>query len=216
MSDHVVFFSYNGADRRDVERIAVLLDDRSDMHVWLDRWRLIPGERWVPNLERAIGEASACAVFIGKDDQGPWQRPEVEAALDRQAHDPEFRVIPVLLPGTPDRPEISAFLKNFTWVDFRKGLDDDNALYLLECGVTGKPPGRGRPASDRPVDGPTGAATPRPRADPRDVIWPASAIPADSRFYIARRFDTEVLDGLRPQKAMVSIIGPRQTGRPRS
>ena len=70
MSDHVVFFSYNGADRAaSVQRIAVLLDDRSDMH---QRWRQIPGERWVPNLERAIGEASALAVFIGKDDQGPW------------------------------------------------------------------------------------------------------------------------------------------------
>jgi len=46
-------------------------------------------------------------------------------------------VIPVLLPGAPEQPELPLFLKAFTWVDLRKGLSSDG-LERLVWGITGR------------------------------------------------------------------------------
>jgi hypothetical protein len=37
--------------------------------------------------------------------------------------------------------KLPSFLKRATWVDFRAGLDDKDALHCLHCGITGQPPG---------------------------------------------------------------------------
>jgi len=142
---YAVFLSYNGEDREEVVIIAIYLADYADLRPWFDRWSLIPGEPWVRNLESGLEAASSCAVFVGKSGKGPWQKPEVEVALRQQVQNQDFRVIPVLLPDAPEQPELPMFLSGNTWVDFRKGLDDDDALWRLECGIRGKLPGRGRP-----------------------------------------------------------------------
>jgi hypothetical protein len=48
-------------------------------------------------------------------------------------------VIPVLLPGAPQLPELPLFLKAFTWVDLRGGFTDDG-LDRLVWGITGQKP----------------------------------------------------------------------------
>src|SRR5918997_1345986 len=56
-----------------------------------------------------------------------------------------FRVIPVLLPGV-ERPEpgrLPTFLTTTTWVEFRTGLDDQQAFHRLVCGIRGVEPGAG-------------------------------------------------------------------------
>ena len=141
-----VFLSYNGDDRETVEKLAVHLDDRAGLRPWFDQWSLVPGESWVRNLERGLEASLSCAVFVGQNGEGPWQRPEVEAALRFQVKREGFRVIPVLLPDAAGQPDLPVFLSGNTWVDFRRrGLEDDDALWRLECGVRGVPPGRGRP-----------------------------------------------------------------------
>jgi hypothetical protein len=143
---YAVFLSFNSEDREAVEQIARHLADKAGLRPWFDRWELIPGEPWVRNLERGLAASSTCAVFVGKSGEGPWQRREVETALRHQVDNYEFRVIPVLLPDAPTQPELPMFLSGNMWVDFRKnGLDDDDALWRLECGILGKAPGRGRP-----------------------------------------------------------------------
>jgi TIR domain len=112
---HAVFLSYNDEDRAAVEKIAVYLADKANLHPWFDQWALIPGEPWVLNLERGLANSSSCAVFVGKSGQGPWQTPEVEAALREQVRDPGFRVIPVLLPDAPQQPKLPIFLTGNTW-----------------------------------------------------------------------------------------------------
>jgi hypothetical protein len=139
-----VFLSYNGADREDVQSIAVYLADKAQLNPWFDQWSLIPGEPWVRNLERGLESSSSCAVFIGESGQGPWQQPEMEAALRQHIHDQGFRVIPVLLPNAPADPKLPTFLSGYNWVDFRKGLDDEVSRWRLECGVRGIAPGPGR------------------------------------------------------------------------
>lgn len=162
---YAVFLSYNGDDRESVEKLAVHLADRAGLEPWFDRWYLVPGEHWVRNMERGLKASGACAVFVGRSGEGPWQKPEVDAALRFQVSRPGFRVIPVLLPDAPAELELPHFLLGHTWVDFRgRGLEDDAALWLLECGVRGEPPLRGRPPAQAPGANGAGAGAASPSA----------------------------------------------------
>lgn len=145
---YAVFLSFNSEDRKMVEKIAVYLKDKTDLRPWFDQWDLIPGEPWVRNLEKGLKESSACAVFVGKSGEGPWQSREVETALRQQVDQEDFRVIPVLLPDALKQPELPLFLAGNMWIDFRgKGIVDDDTLWRLECGIRGVAPGQGRPGS---------------------------------------------------------------------
>ncbi len=145
---YAVFLSYNSQDEELVEKVAIYLDEKAKLRPWFDKWSLIPGDPWVRNLEHGLKSSSNCAVFVGADGLGPWEHPEVELALRRQVKNKNFRVIPVLLPNAPTEPDLPAFLEGNSWIDFRKGLDDVNALWRLECGIRGINPGRS-PASGR-------------------------------------------------------------------
>lgn len=205
-----VFLSYNSEDREAVEKIAVHLEDRSGLKVWLDKWRLIAGEPWLQNLESGLTSVMTCAVFVGQSGEGPWQQREVAAALDRQVQRPDFRVIPVLLPDAPEAPRLPLFLAGNTWVQFTSS-DDDDALWRLECGIRGVAPKRGRPqaAQDRGFR----QIEPQPHVDPAHLVLPGGAVDTDSRFYIRRRADEEVFGAVCKARALVTVQGPRQTGK---
>ncbi|GAK57548.1 tetratricopeptide TPR_2 [Candidatus Vecturithrix granuli] len=145
-----VFLSYNSEDHEAVEKIAIYLHDQAGLHVWFDIWEIIPGVFTMDQLEQGLSSSTTCAVFVGKTGEGPWQKREVETALRQQIHHSEFRVIPVLLLDAPRVPELPMFLAENMWVDFRgKGLNDDVALWRLECGIRGMAPGRGRPIENQ-------------------------------------------------------------------
>jgi hypothetical protein len=76
------------------------------------------------------------AVFLGPMGMGRWQQREKELGLDRQAHDPNFGVIPVLLAGAD--PALG-FLKVNTWVDLRARLAAEN-IEILARAARGEPP----------------------------------------------------------------------------
>ena len=140
-----VFLSYNSEDYEAVEQIAVYLKEQAGLLPWFDRWNLIPGKSILEYIEIGLMNSSACAVFVGKSGQGPWQNKEVETALRQQIQNADLAVIPVLLPDAPQKPELPLFLQGNLWIDFRgKGLDHDDALWRLECGIRGESPGSGR------------------------------------------------------------------------
>jgi hypothetical protein len=170
---YAIFLSYNSDDREAVEKLAVYLDDRAKLRPWFDCWSIIPGESWAQKLELGIKASGACAVIVGKSGVGSWQQPEVEAALRVQMRRPGFRVIPVLLPEAPHEPELPTFLEGNNWVDFRKGLDDDNALWRLECGIRGIQPWRGRPPLPVVQEPPPSLPTPAVVRDVEVAISPA-------------------------------------------
>src|SRR5437016_2718356 len=93
-----VFVSYHWRDRAQVERIAHALR-AAGVRPFVDRWYLTPGRPWPSALESAISSCGAAAVFVGAEGLGPWQQREKDLALERQVTDPNFGVIPVLLPG---------------------------------------------------------------------------------------------------------------------
>jgi energy-coupling factor transporter ATP-binding protein EcfA2 len=130
-----VFLSHNSRDKPFVLRIGERLK-RAGLEPWLDQWSLTPGGRWQDELTEGLAASSACAVFIGPSDLGDWEREELAVAQNRAATEREFRLFPVLLPGLPE-----PFQASGTWVDFRRGYDDERALQLLVNAIKGIPAG---------------------------------------------------------------------------
>lgn len=132
-----VFLCHNSSDKPMVRHLAEQLHRRG-LVVWLDEWELIPGRPWQEALEEIIQTVMAAAVLVGPDGIGPWQDREMRGFLSEFVRR-NLPVIPVLLPGASDKPELPIFLKEFTWVDLRAGISE-NALDRLQWGITGKKP----------------------------------------------------------------------------
>ncbi|MBV8274993.1 MAG: TIR domain-containing protein, partial [Verrucomicrobia bacterium] len=133
--DFDVFLSHNSKDKSAVRELAQCLRGRG-LKVWLDEWELPPGRPWQKEIEGIIKSTASAAVLVGRDGVGPWEEPEMRACLDEYAKR-KLPIIPVLLPGAPEKPELPLFLSNFTWVDLRAGLSGEE-LSRLEWGITGK------------------------------------------------------------------------------
>ena len=136
-----VFLSHAHPDAAAVEFIGAKLEDEAQLRVWLDRWILIPGERWQQEMATGLRQSKTCAVCIGRHTPEGWFREEIERALNRQVQDKSFRVIPIILPDG-DPKLVDNFLELRTWVDFKNGLNDRYAFHVLSSGIKGIPPGR--------------------------------------------------------------------------
>jgi len=146
-----VFLSHNSKDKPAVRGLAAILAERG-IKVWFDEDQLIPGRPWQPLMEEGIKESATGAVLVGGDGIGPWEDEEMQGLL-RQAVSQKKAVIPVLLPGAPDEPDLPLFLGNRTWVDMRKGFTEEKLAELI-WGITGKKPDSKRarrPACDLEV-----------------------------------------------------------------
>jgi len=77
------FLSHNSADKPAVEELARRLET-DGITCFLDKWHLIPGERWQPALEEALDESETCVVFVGPTGLGPWQNEEMRAAISKR------------------------------------------------------------------------------------------------------------------------------------
>lgn len=133
MNAYDVFLCYNSADRNSVEYIAKKLKSKG-ITPWFDQWETIPGVPFVNQLTKGLETSRCTAAFLGFAGRGPWQDKEINRALDIQAKNEDFRVIPVLLPGSTGAPP---FLQGNTWVDFRESIDDQNAFNRLLVGISG-------------------------------------------------------------------------------
>ena len=136
-----VFLSHAHPDAEVVELLGERLEDEANLRVWLDRWILVPGEHWQQEMAKGLYHAKTCAVCIGTQTPAGWFREEIERALNLQARDKSFRVIPLILQDG-DRSLIENFLELLTWVDFKNGLNDNHAFHILVSGIRGIPPGR--------------------------------------------------------------------------
>ena len=138
-----VFLSHASPDKPLVEELGRRLA-REGLKPWLDKWNLIPGTAWQPEIEAVLVDCSTCAVFIGQGGFGPWHHEEMRLAIGRRVSEPghAFRVIPVLLPGVqrPERSKLPGFLTATTWVEFRASLDEPEAFHRLLCGIKGIEP----------------------------------------------------------------------------
>ena len=136
-----VFISYSRADAKHAAEIDSFLR-ANGLTSFIDSRELAPGLPWVPALERAMNSAKAVIVLLGAR-LGNTQQYERQFALVRQARDPTFPVVPVMLPGaTTDRP--FDFLHLLTWVDFSKAAhvsEAPDALARLLAAIRGEAEG---------------------------------------------------------------------------
>jgi hypothetical protein len=128
-----VFLCHNSKDKPAVRRLDQKLK-KEGVKTWFDEEQLPPGRPWQPALESQIETIGAVAVLVGESGLGPWQDAEMRGFIS------EFvtrncAVIPVILSGCAEVPTLPIFLKQFTWVDFRKRTPDP--FDRLVWGITG-------------------------------------------------------------------------------
>ena len=96
---------------RELRRLLI----KHNLSCWLDEEELRPGHPWQPLLEEGIRTSKSVAVLVGAKGIGPWQDEEMQAALSLVVQN-NLPVIPVLLPGCPEKPELWRFHNNRTYV----------------------------------------------------------------------------------------------------
>lgn len=139
-----VFLSHHESDSPSAEEIARRLWDEHGIQTWLRAWSVIPGTVTQEAQEAGLAQSDACAVLIGREGVQGWQQLEIYASIRKriEVEGSDFPVIPVYLPGCSAQVEanIPATLQLYEPVRFA-GLDDEEALCRLVCGILGEPPG---------------------------------------------------------------------------
>ncbi|MFH8706569.1 toll/interleukin-1 receptor domain-containing protein [Streptomyces rubrogriseus] len=116
------FISHNHRDKPRVNPLASRLQ-LLGMDVWLDAWKIKPGDSIVGEVNAAIGAAESVLVFWSANAAvSRWVNTEWEAALSRCLRDGSVRVIPVMLDDTP----LPSLLEPIMWVSLADG-DVDRA-----------------------------------------------------------------------------------------
>ena len=200
-SRHDVFLSHSSRDKPAVERIARALKE-SGIEPWFDKWHLTPGGDWQSELAAGLRSSRSCAVFVGEEGLGDWERHELGLALDQAAKDRRFRVFAVLLPGVQepfDPTSLPPFLSTRTWVDFRGGFNDRRVLQRLINAVVGIPLGA------------EVQHAPRPEVCPYRGLQTFDEEHAD--FFFGRDADVQrLLERLKDHR-FLAVIGPSGSGK---
>jgi metacaspase-1 len=139
-----VFLSYSDANRDQVESLARRLYADGRLTFWFAPWHSVPGQPLQEQMEAALGQAQACAVFVGGADAtiAGWQNEQMRTAIQTRVEDEQsYRVIPVLLPGParPSRRDLPPFLRRYELVEFAD-LEETAAFKRLLAGILGIPP----------------------------------------------------------------------------
>lgn len=133
---HDVFLCYRARDKDATIRLSEALAARG-LRSWIIARDAMPGQLHQEQVEDAIIQARAAIVVLGTDGLGDWQSPTMRVCL-AEAVERGKPVIPTLLPGAPENLELPPFLRAFTGVDLREGLDDAASLDRLASGITGE------------------------------------------------------------------------------
>ena len=104
------FLSYNRKDAAEAEALADRLRS-AGVDIWMDKSDTTAGAAWLQELEHALTSAETTLVCIGAHGLGPVQDTEVQLALKFSVDDGAYRVIPVLLPGSGNEPQMPELLR---------------------------------------------------------------------------------------------------------
>ncbi len=135
-----VFLSHNSKDKAAVEKIAKQLK-AVGLRPWLDKWNLSGGDTIEDALEQAIKTIPCAALCFGPADVGAWHILEIRAYVAAWAKK-KARMIPVILPGVQEVPELPLFVQQTLWVDMRDWeKEESDGFYQLVCGILARAPG---------------------------------------------------------------------------
>ncbi len=144
-----VFLCHNSKDKPAVRAINEVLRQEFGLQTFLDESTIVGGEEWAAVIDAALAGSAACIVLLGENGWGPYQRDyEARPAIARRHSEPEFRVIPALLPGAAEaaKSELPELFRATHLVDFSGGVLDRLALRALASAARGQQPfPEGRP-----------------------------------------------------------------------
>ena len=138
LEEKTVFISYSHADSDMVLPVAERLKSVG-VKVWLDKWELRIGNKFVNEIEIALSNASAVVLFVSKKSiKSGWVKEEYETAKIYSVQN-GTKILPVVLDKTSLPPFLmgtqAAFLSNgFVSVctDLVDAVAGDTALYDFE------------------------------------------------------------------------------------
>jgi WD40 repeat protein len=138
-----LFISHNSLDKSLIDPIVQRLYGEFEIRPWLDKWDIPAATDWSSEIESALQECSACAVFLGANGWGPHHLDEAKLAFRRKEQRPDFKVIPVLLPGAgaKDINLLEDLFKRRHRVDFTNDINDEDAFRRLLSAIQGQAPG---------------------------------------------------------------------------
>jgi hypothetical protein len=142
-----VFLSYGEGNQEFVAQVARRLQGEAHISFWFAPWHQIPGRPSQEQAEAAFAQSRSCTIFVGGGEGVVgWQNREMREAIRKQVEEtPEYRVIPVFVPGTRqiERDRLPVYLKHY----FRPGLEvaftspDDSVAFLrLVAGILNRAP----------------------------------------------------------------------------
>jgi hypothetical protein len=121
-----IFISYNRNDVGFVDWLARKLVVRRH-HIWLDRWEMNVGDSLITKIQAALTESDAILIVLSKNSlASEWCKKELNSGLVRELEEKRVLVLPCVI----DDCEISLFLKEKVYADFRK--DPDEALTQVD------------------------------------------------------------------------------------
>ena len=141
--DYDVFLCHDSKDKREVRWLADRLIDWGVLP-WIDERAIGAGGLFVAEMEQALESIPAIAIIVGPHGPGCWQEMEYYAAMQRYVKSRDktgqqpARIIPVLLPGVDEVPELPVFLRMFNYVDLRQGDPRDQMQRLVEALLGGR------------------------------------------------------------------------------
>jgi hypothetical protein len=117
-----IFISYNSRDHAQILDVVRWLREQR-VRPWLDRDEIAAGSPFARDLDLALAQAPAAAVFAGPHGVGRWQDLEIRALL-RQHVERGLRLLPVILPGALGEPAWPGFLRDLNQIDLRNGFSE--------------------------------------------------------------------------------------------
>ena len=131
---HLVFVSYNAADKETATNIALFLA-AENISVWYDEWKVSAGDSIIDEVESGLGKCSHFVIIWSKNsDRSNWVRLELKAALTRALKVKSPIIIPVILDDVPLPP----LLQDIRYVKYHGGTEQDRKA-LVEA-ILGKKP----------------------------------------------------------------------------
>jgi tetratricopeptide (TPR) repeat protein len=107
------------------------------------------GESWIPQLEELLRASGSYLILVGERDIGGWVQAELEVALNRNAADPAFRIVPLLLPGVSPA-DLPPFLGRFEVIPLAEDWRLAGSVSLARLAARLRPPREGAPRNPFP------------------------------------------------------------------
>ncbi len=176
------------------------------------RW----GAQWATRIRDALRQTDYLLLLLSREAALSEMLTE-EVMLARKLN--RERGAPVILPvrlrypfSEPLPYLLSAYLRGIQQESWNGPEDTPRLVELLLAQVA-----KGGAWAETPArvtaEAPLSSPLPAPYPDPRGLALPGGAIDTEAPYYVVRRADEEVVDGVRRPRGLVTVQGPRQSGK---